>query len=85
VDLACAEALPKPAECKKTVEDYIELTKEQKANACPSLSTGAKVGLGILGGGLAGAGIGALIGGLPGAGIGFLIGALAGGIAGAFL
>ena len=84
-DLACAELLPKPAGCKKTVEDYIELTKGQKANWCPSLSRGAKVGLGILGGGLAGAGIGALIGGLPGAGIGLLIGALAGGIAGAFL
>lgn len=84
-DLACAELLPKPAECKQTVEDYVKLTKDQKANWCPPMSRGAKIGLGILGGGLAGAGIGGLIGGLPGAGIGFLVGALVGGIAGALL
>lgn len=33
-DLACAEALPKEGDCKKTVEDYIALTKTQKATWC---------------------------------------------------
>jgi hypothetical protein len=84
-DLACAEALPQPAACKKTVEDYIKLTREQKAKWCPSLSRGAKVALGGLGGALAGAGIGALAGGPVGAAIGAGIGALVGGIAGLFL
>lgn len=85
VDLACAEALPKPAGCEKTVEDYIKLTREQKANWCPSLSRGAKVAIGLGGGALAGAGIGALAGGPVGALIGAGVGALVGGIAGALL
>jgi hypothetical protein len=80
-DLACAEALPQPAACKKTVEDYIKLTKNQKARWCPSLSRIAKVAIGIL----AGAGLGAVIGGLLGAtAIGAGIGAVVGGIAGLF-
>lgn len=33
-DLKCANALPKPAGCKKTVEDYIKLTKAQKKKWC---------------------------------------------------
>jgi hypothetical protein len=33
-DLACAEALPKPDNCKKTIDDYIKLTKEQKEQWC---------------------------------------------------
>ena len=82
VDLACAEALPKPAGCEKTVEDYIDLTRKQKANWCPSLSRGAKVAIGVGGGALAGAGIGALAGGPVGAAVGAGIGALVGGIAG---
>ncbi len=85
VDLACAEALPKPAGCEKTVDDYIKLTKEQKANWCPSLSRGAKVAIGLGGGALVGAGIGALAGGPLGAAIGAGVGALAGGIAGLLL
>jgi hypothetical protein len=85
VDLSCAEALPKPAGCEKTVEDYIKLTRDQKANWCPSISRGAKVGIGIAGGALAGAGIGALAGGPLGAAIGAGVGAIAGGIAGALL
>ena len=84
-DLACAEALPKSKGCAATIDDYIKLTKEQKAHWCPAMSRGTKVGLGLLGGVLAGAGIGALAGGLPGALIGAGIGALAGGIAGALL
>jgi hypothetical protein len=83
VDLSCAEALPKPAGCEKTVDDYVKLTKEQKANWCGSLSRGAKVGLGIAGGALAGAAIGAF-GGPIGAAIGAGVGALVGGIAGLF-
>jgi hypothetical protein len=83
-DLACAEALPKPAGCEATVDDYIKLTREQKANWCPSLSRGAKIALGAGGGALAGAGIGALAGGPIGAAIGAGIGALVGGIAGLF-
>ena len=82
VDLACAEALPKPAGCEKTVDDYIKLTRDQKANWCPSMSRGAKVGVGIAGGAVAGAGVGALVGGPVGAAIGAGIGAIAGGIAG---
>ena len=35
VDLLCAEALPKTAECKQPVEDYISLTKRQRAQFCP--------------------------------------------------
>lgn len=81
-DLACAEALPKPAGCEKTVEDYIKLTKGQRANYCPSLSRGAKVAIGAGGGALAGAGIGFLAGGPVGAAVGAGIGALVGGIAG---
>lgn len=34
VDLACANALPKTGACKATVENYIKLTKRQKANYC---------------------------------------------------
>lgn len=61
VDLACAEALPKTGACKKTVEDYIKLTRDQKANYCPSNAVvGAILGLGL--GGIAGAAIGATIG-----------------------
>ncbi len=82
VDLACAEALPKPAGCDKTVEDYIKLTRDQKANWCPAVSRSAKVAIGIGGGALVGAGIGALAGGPVGAAIGAGIGALVGGIAG---
>ncbi|MFE4106954.1 hypothetical protein [Almyronema epifaneia] len=85
VDLTCAEALPKTGGCRQTVNDYIRLTKTQKANWCPGLSRLAKVLLGIGGGALAGAGIGALIGGGLGAGIGAGIGALIGGIAGGLL
>jgi hypothetical protein len=33
-DLACAEALPKPKGCEKIVDDYIKLTREQKAKWC---------------------------------------------------
>lgn len=84
-DLICAEALPKPAGCETTVDDYIKLTREQKANWCSSLSRGAKVGIGLGGGALAGAGIGALAGGPIGALIGAGVGALVGGIAGALL
>jgi uncharacterized membrane protein len=83
-DLACAEALPKPAACVKTVDDYIKLTRDQKAKWCPSLSTGAKVAIGAGGGALAGAGVGALVGGPVGAAVGAGIGALVGGIAGFF-
>jgi hypothetical protein len=78
-DLACAEALAKPAACEKTVEDYVKLTRDQRSHWCGS-SLGARVGL-ILGGAAAGAGIGALLGG----GLGALIGAgvgLVGGIIG---
>lgn len=82
VDLACAEALPTPPACKATVEDYVKLTREQKAKWCPSLSRGAKVGIGLGGGALVGAGIGVLAGGLLGAAIGAGVGALVGGIAG---
>ncbi len=85
VDLACAEALPRTKGCEKTIDDYIKLTKEQKANWCPGLSRGAKVALGIGGGALAGAGIGLLAGGPLGAAIGAGLGALVGGIAGALL
>ncbi len=85
VDLACAEALPRTKGCEKTIDDYIKLTREQKANWCPSLSRGAKVGIGIAGGALAGAGIGLLAGGPLGAAIGAGVGALVGGIGGAFL
>jgi hypothetical protein len=49
------------------------------------LSTGAKVGIGIAGGALAGAGIGALAGGGIGAAIGAGVGALAGLIAGGLM
>jgi hypothetical protein len=83
-DLVCAEALPKPAGCEKTVDDYIKLTRDQKAKWCPSLSTGAKVAIGAGGGALAGAGVGALVGGPVGAAVGAGIGALVGGIAGFF-
>ena len=83
-DLLCAEALPKPAGCETTVEDYIKLTREQKANWCTGgLSRGAKVGIGIGGGALAGAGIGALVGGPVGAAVGAGIGAVIGAIGGA--
>lgn len=85
VDLACAEALPKQKGCDKTIDDYIKLTREQKANWCPGLSRGAKVGIGIGGGALVGAGIGFLAGGPLGAAIGAGVGALVGGIAGALL
>lgn len=86
VDLICAEALPKPKGCKKTVEDYISLTRRQKAKWCPSsLSRGAKVALGVGGGALVGAGIGALAGGPVGAAIGAGIGAAVGGVAGLLL
>lgn len=85
VDLACAEALPKPKGCDKTVDDYIKLTREQKANWCPGLSSWAKVGIGVGGGALAGAGVGFLAGGPLGAAIGAGVGALVGGIAGALL
>lgn len=82
VDLECAEALPQPAGCKKTVEDYIKLTKDQKSHWCPLLSRKAKFGIGLL----AGAGIGALIGGFLGAtAIGAGIGAVVGGLAGLLL
>ena len=82
VDLECAEALPQPAGCKKIVQDYIKLTKDQKAHWCPLLSRKAKVGLGLL----AGAGIGALIGGFLGAAaVGAGVGALVGGVAGLLL
>lgn len=83
-DLACAEALPKPAGCEATVDDYIKLTREQKAKWCPSLSRGAKVAIGAGGGALAGASIGALAGGPVGALVGAGVGALVGGIAGLF-
>lgn len=85
VDLACAEALPRTKGCEKTIDDYIKLTREQKANWCPGLSRGAKVAIGIGGGALAGAGIGFLAGGPLGAAIGAGVGALVGGIAGALL
>lgn len=84
IDLQCAEALPKTKGCEKTIDDYIKLTTEQKANWCPSLSRGAKIGLGIGGGALVGAAIGSS-GGLVGAMIGAGVGALVGGIAGALL
>lgn len=84
VDLACAEALPRSKGCEKTIDDYITLTRAQKANWCPGLSRGAKVAIGIGGGALAGAGIGFLAGGPLGAAIGAGLGALVGGIAGAF-
>ena len=64
-DLACAEALPKQPGCDKTIEDYVKLTKEQKANWCPGLSAGAIAGiaLGALAGAAAiGVGIAALAG-----------------------
>jgi hypothetical protein len=81
VDLNCAKALPKPAGCEKTVDDYIDLTEKQRRKWCPS-------SLGWLVGGLGGAAAGALIGGLAGGPLGALIGAgigaLAGGITGAF-
>jgi hypothetical protein len=83
VDLACAQALPKAGACVKTVDDYIKLTEDQKADACGG---GSKVGRALIGG-LAGAAAGGLIGGafggLAGALIGGAIGALAGGIIGA--
>ena len=86
VDLACAEVLPRTKGCEGTIDDYIKLTKEQKANWCPGgLSRGAKVGIGIGGGALAGAGIGFLAGGPLGAAIGAGIGGLVGGIAGALI
>jgi hypothetical protein len=85
VDLACAESLPRPAGCERTVDDYQKLTESQLKNFCPPLSRGAKVALGIGGGALAGAGIGALVGGPVGAAVGAGIGALIGGIAGALL
>ncbi len=84
VDLACAEGLAKPPGCEATVDDYVKLTREQKAKWCPT-SRAAKVAAGLAGGALAGAGIGALAGGPAGAAIGAGIGALVGGIAGAFL
>jgi hypothetical protein len=82
VDLGCAESLPKAPGCDKTINDYIELTRAQKANWCPSLGRGAKIGLGAGGGALAGAGLGFLVGGPLGAAVGAGIGALVGGIAG---
>lgn len=85
VDLNCAKALPQTGGCKKTVEDYIDLTEKQRKNWCPALSRGAKVAIGLGGGAAAGAGIGALAGGPIGAAIGAGVGALVGGIAGAFL
>jgi hypothetical protein len=76
-DLDCAKGLPKTAACKKTVEDYIDLTAKQRANFCTGLSTKAK--LGILAGGtalgaLAGYGLsgGSGLGTAIGAGVGFL-------------
>lgn len=85
VDLNCAKSLPQTGGCKKTVEDYIDLTEKQRKNWCPALSRGAKVAIGLGGGAAAGAGIGALAGGPIGAAIGAGVGALVGGIAGAFL
>lgn len=85
VDLACAEALPRTKGCEATIDDYIKLTREQKAHWCPAMSRGAKVALGALGGALAGAGIGALEGGPLGALVGLGVGALVGGVAGALL
>lgn len=84
-DLACAQSLVKSKGCEKTIEDYIKLTEDQRANWCPGLSRGAKIGIGIAGGALAGAGIGALLGGGIGAAIGAGVGALAGLIAGALI
>lgn len=50
-DLDCAQALPKTGACKQTVEDYIDLTKQQKAEWCPGMPAWAKVliGLGVAG------------------------------------
>ncbi|RYF30050.1 MAG: hypothetical protein EOO23_06040 [Comamonadaceae bacterium] len=53
VDLARAEALPKHPGCETTIDDYIKLTREQKANWCPGLSGGAIAGIVL--GALAGA------------------------------
>jgi hypothetical protein len=84
-DLACAQSLVKSKGCEKTIEDYIKLTEDQRANWCPGLSRGAKIVIGIGAGALAGAGIGALAGGGIGAAIGAGVGALAGLIAGALI
>lgn len=85
IDLACAEALPKTPACQTTIDNYIKLTQDQKANWCPSLSRGEKIAFGIGGGAAGGAGIGLLAGGPVGAAIGAGVGALAGGILGALL
>src|SRR5216684_220851 len=53
-DLNCAESLPKTGAFKTTVEDYIKLTKEQKANFCTGLPTWAKVLIGLGAAGLVG-------------------------------
>ncbi len=59
-DLDCAKSLPKTGACKKTVEDYIDLTEKQKKKYDCGLSTFWKVMIGL--------GIGALaVGGILGA------------------
>ena len=84
VDLACAEALTRSPGCETTIDDYIELTRKQKKEHC-GMSRGAKIGLGLIGGALAGAGIGFLAGGPVGAAIGAGIGLVAGLIGGALI
>jgi hypothetical protein len=84
VDLAAAKALPKSAACTKTIDDYIKLTEDQKAEWCGSSKVGQVLGGAAVGAATGGL-IGAAFGGLPGALIGGAIGAIAGGITGALL
>jgi hypothetical protein len=59
-DLDCAKKLPKPANCKKTVDDYIDLTTKQKESWNCGMSTFRKVLIGL---GIAALGVGAYYGG----------------------
>lgn len=46
-DLDCAKSLPKTGACKKTVEDYIDLTTKQKESWNCGMSTFWKVAIGL--------------------------------------
>jgi len=75
-DLDCAKALPKTGGCKQTVEDYIDLTTNQRKNWC-GLGLGWRIAMG-----LAGAAGGALLGNWLGGGAGAALGAGAGALVG---
>ena len=80
-DLNCAQALPKSGNCKKTVDDYIKLTEDQKRHWCGGLSTAARIAI-SLGGAGAGALLGSALGGGAGAALGAGAGAFLGGVVG---